>query len=103
MIDDLREYVPSPKQMLWGVLGAFVLLVVFVVVAYSLTRIPNPNDTATNQQNFFLYSDGKILAHGGQVNRITVKLDQVPKPVQYASRIAWVWTIPLGSPVVPLE
>jgi membrane peptidoglycan carboxypeptidase len=70
--------------MLWGILGAFVLMVVLVSVAYALTTIPNPNQTATNQQNFFLYSDGKIMAHGGQVNRVSVSLDQVPKPVQQA-------------------
>jgi len=70
--------------MLWGILGAFLLLVVLVSIVYALTTIPNPNDTATNQQNFFLYSDGKIMAHGGQVNRINVTLDQVPKPVQQA-------------------
>ena len=78
------RYAPTRRQMLWGVLGAFLFLVAFVVIAYSLTRIPNPNETATNQQNFFLYSNGKIMAHGGQVNRINVKLDQVPAPVRYA-------------------
>jgi membrane peptidoglycan carboxypeptidase len=79
-----RRYAPTPRQMLWGVLGAFVLLVVLVGIAYATTSIPNPNDTATNQQTFYLYSNGKILAHGGQTNRIDVALKDVPVGVRYA-------------------
>ena len=70
--------------MLWGIAGAFLVVVALVSIAYALTTIPNPNDTATNQQTFYLYSNGKIMAHGGETNRINVRLDQVPKPVQYA-------------------
>jgi membrane peptidoglycan carboxypeptidase len=70
--------------MLWGVLGAFVVLAGLVAIAYATTSIPNPNDTATNQQTFYLFSNGKVMAHGGQTNRITVKLSQVPSVVQHA-------------------
>jgi membrane peptidoglycan carboxypeptidase len=84
ILDDLRQFFPTPKQMLWSVLGAFLFMVVLVVVVYSLTKIPNPNETATNQQNFYLFSNGKLMAHGGQVNRITVKLENVPEVVQHA-------------------
>jgi membrane peptidoglycan carboxypeptidase len=70
--------------MLWGIVGGFVLFVGLVAIVYATTTIPNPNDTATNQQTFYLFSNGKIMAHGGQVNRITVKLDQVPQAVRHA-------------------
>ncbi|MDQ1685749.1 MAG: hypothetical protein QOC82_2486, partial [Frankiaceae bacterium] len=82
--DSFRVYAPSPRQMLWGIVGGFVLFVGLVAIVYATTTIPNPNDTATNQQTFYLFSNGKIMAHGGQVNRITVKLDQVPQAVRHA-------------------
>jgi membrane peptidoglycan carboxypeptidase len=78
------RYAPTPRQVLWGVLGAFVLLCAFVAITYALTTIPNPNQTATNQQNFYLFSNGKVLAHGGEVNRVSIGLDQVPPIVRYA-------------------
>jgi membrane peptidoglycan carboxypeptidase len=70
--------------MLWGILGGFVLLVGLVAIAYATTSIPNPNDTATNQQTFYLYNNGKIMAHGGRTNRIVVKLNDVPRDVRNA-------------------
>jgi membrane peptidoglycan carboxypeptidase len=82
--DSVYRYAPSPRQMLWGVLGASVLLAVLVAIAYATTSIPNPNDTATNQQTFYLFSNGKVMAHGGQTNRINVRLDQIPVDVRHA-------------------
>jgi membrane peptidoglycan carboxypeptidase len=81
----MQRYAPTPRQMLWGTLGAFVLLVLFVGLGYAFTSIPNPNSLAVNQATTLYYSDGKhVLARLPGVNRTSVTLTQVPVPVQRA-------------------
>jgi membrane peptidoglycan carboxypeptidase len=70
--------------MLWGVLGAFVLMLLFVGIGYATTSIPSPNSIATRQATLLLYSNGKQLARLGDTNRTNVKLSQVPIDVQHA-------------------
>jgi membrane peptidoglycan carboxypeptidase len=84
-ITRMHRYAPTPRQMLWGVLGAFVLLVVFVAIGYALTSIPSPNSIATRQATILYYSDGKtVLARLGETNRTDVTLKQVPSDVRHA-------------------
>src|SRR5947199_9979598 len=79
------RYAPTPRQMLWGVLGAFVLMLLFVGIGYAVTSIPNPNSIATRQSTLIYYSDGKtLLARLGDTNRQNVPLSQVPVKVQQA-------------------
>ena len=81
----MHRYAPTPRQMLWGVLGAFVLLCIFVAVGYALTSIPSANSVATRQSTILLYSDGKTqLARLGDTNRTNVTLDKVPPDVRNA-------------------
>ena len=81
----MQRYAPTPRQMLWGVLGAFVLMLLFVGIGYATTSIPSPNSIATRQSTLLYYSDGKhLLARLGDTNRVNVKLAQVPVPVQRA-------------------
>jgi membrane peptidoglycan carboxypeptidase len=81
----MHRYAPTPRQMLWGILGAFVLMLLFVGVGYALTSIPSPNSIATNQSTLLYYSDGKTpLARLGSTNRTNVPLSSVPLPVQQA-------------------
>ena len=81
----MQRYAPTPRQMLWGVLGAFVLLVLFVAIGYALTSIPSPNSIATRQSTILYYSDGKTpLARLGDTNRTNVTLTQVPPDVRNA-------------------
>jgi membrane peptidoglycan carboxypeptidase len=81
----MHRYAPTPRQMLWGVLGAFVLMLLFVGIGYATTSIPSPNSIATRQSTLLYYSDGKhLLARLGDTNRVNVKLSQVPLPVQRA-------------------
>src|SRR4051794_1774980 len=81
----MHRYAPTPRQMLWGILGAFVLMLLFVGVGYALTSIPSPNSVATNQSTLLYYSDGKtLLARLGSTNRTNVPLSSVPLPVQQA-------------------
>jgi membrane peptidoglycan carboxypeptidase len=81
----MHRYAPTPRQMLWGVLGAFVLLVLFVGIGYAVTSIPSPNSIATRQATLLMYSDGRHqLARLGDTNRTNVTLSQVPLDVQHA-------------------
>jgi membrane peptidoglycan carboxypeptidase len=81
----MHRYAPTPRQMLWGILGAFVLLCIFVAVGYAAISIPSPNSIATRQSTILLYSDGKTqLARLGDTNRTNIRLSQVPPDVQNA-------------------
>ena len=83
--DGWRRFLPTQHQMLWGVLGAFILLVIVVGVAYAFTAIPNPNSFATQQSTYLYYSDGvHKLARLGSVNRVDVPLGKVPLDVRRA-------------------
>jgi membrane peptidoglycan carboxypeptidase len=80
-----RRNLPHRKQMLWGLLIAFVASVVLVGIGYATTPIPNPSSFATAQATTLYYSDGKTkLATLGSTTRIDVSLKQVPPDVQHA-------------------
>ena len=81
----LRRFVPSGRQMLWGVLAAFALAVVLVGIAYAATSIPDPNSFSTAQATTIYYKDGKtVMARFGNTSRIDVPLSKVPLPVRHA-------------------
>src|SRR3954452_21036054 len=83
--DGWRRFVPSNRQMLWGVLAAFAFAVVLAGIAYAATAIPNPNSFATAQATTIYYKDGKtVMARFGNTSRIDVPLSQVPVPVRQA-------------------
>src|SRR3954471_1660947 len=83
--DGWRRFVPSNRQMLWGVLAAFAFAVVLAGIAYAATAIPNPNNFATAQATTIYYKDGKtVMARFGNTSRIDVPLSQVPMPVRQA-------------------
>ena len=85
LASDLRRVAPTRKQMLWGLLGAFVASAVLVGIGYATTPIPNPNNFATAQATRLYYSDGKtLLASLGDTTRVDVPLSQVPIAVQHA-------------------
>src|SRR4051812_23645730 len=85
LADGWHRFVPTRKQMLWGLLGAFALSVILVAIAYAATGIPNPNSFATAQATTLYYSDGKtVMARFGSTSRVDVPLSKVPVPVQHA-------------------
>ncbi|WP_255951182.1 transglycosylase domain-containing protein [Streptomyces odontomachi] len=57
-------------------MGAFIAL-------YLLVPVPEGNAQAQLQSNVFKYSDGKVLARTGEINRENVDLSEVPKDVQH--------------------
>jgi len=83
--DGWRRFLPTGRQMLWGVVGAFAVSFILIAIAYAATSIPNPNSFATAQATTLYYSDGKtVMARFGNTSRIDVSLDKVPVPVQHA-------------------
>ena len=77
------------RGILRKILIGFALLVALgigaVVAAYLMIDIPKPNDRAVQQASVLYYSDGKTeMDRIATVNRESVTLDQIPKPVQHA-------------------
>jgi membrane peptidoglycan carboxypeptidase len=80
-----RQYLPRTKQMLIGVLAAFLASVVLIGIGYATTSIPNPSEFSTAQATRLYYSDGRTpLAKLGDISRVDVDLDRVPASVQHA-------------------
>ncbi|WP_190058514.1 transglycosylase domain-containing protein [Streptomyces echinoruber] len=70
------------KRILGTFFGLCLLGIGGFVVLYLLVPIPKGNPIATQQSNVYKYSDGTIMARDGKVNRESVDLSKVPKPVQ---------------------
>ena len=80
-----RVLMPRRRQMLLGLLLAFLASVVLVAIGYAVTPIPEPNQVAIAQATTLYYSDGKtVLARLGSTTRVDVPLNKVPKSVQQA-------------------
>ncbi|MEV8017233.1 transglycosylase domain-containing protein [Streptomyces sp. NPDC086554] len=64
---------------------SFVLLVVggFTVLYFAID-VPQGNAQAKAESNVYLYSDGTLLARTGDVNRESVPISRVSKPVRHA-------------------
>ncbi|MYS06761.1 penicillin-binding protein [Streptomyces sp. SID6041] len=69
-------------------LGTFFALCLLVMgalyVVYLMVPVPTANAEATMQSNIYKYSNGKVLARTGRVNREIVGLDRIPSQVQKA-------------------
>lgn len=67
------------------VLGLFAgLMVTLIVLFYTLTDVPQPEDLPLRQVATIQYSDGSTLARIGNVDRTVVALDRVPQHVRWA-------------------
>ena len=67
----------------WMLAGVALLMVILVVLFYTLTNVPRPEDLSLPQVATIEYSDGSVLARFGDQDRTIVKLNQVPKQVQW--------------------
>jgi membrane peptidoglycan carboxypeptidase len=72
------------RKILGTFFGLCLLAMGAFFVAYLLVPVPEANAEAKLQSNIYKYSDGKLLARTGEVNREIVGLDKIPKDVQYA-------------------
>jgi membrane peptidoglycan carboxypeptidase len=83
----------SRRRRVWrrvGLLATWLLgllalvLVVTVVLFYTLSDVPRPDQLQVQQAAQILYSDGSVMATVGNQNRTLVKLEQVPDHVRWA-------------------
>ncbi|GAA3927810.1 transglycosylase domain-containing protein [Streptomyces gulbargensis] len=69
-------------------LGTFFVCCLIAVgalyVVYLMVPVPTANAEATMQSNIYKYSNGKILARTGKINREIVGLEKIPRQVQQA-------------------
>ena len=68
----------------WGLGAVASLMIVAVVLFYTLTDVPRPEDLPLPQVATIQYADGSTLAKIGTVDRTTVHLDEVPATVRWA-------------------
>ncbi|MER5462636.1 transglycosylase domain-containing protein [Streptomyces sp. NPDC002668] len=70
------------KKLLGTFFGLCLLVMSAFFVIYLLVPVPEANAQAEMQSNVYKYSDGKILARTGKINREIVGLEKIPKEVQ---------------------
>ncbi|MGW0464061.1 transglycosylase domain-containing protein [Streptomyces sp. NPDC003027] len=63
--------------------GCLLLMGAFYAI-YLLVPVPSANAQATMQSNVYKYSNGKLIARTGEINREIVGLEKIPTKVQYA-------------------
>jgi membrane peptidoglycan carboxypeptidase len=72
-----------------GILGTWVLgflaalMITAIILFYSLSNVPRPEDVALPQVATILYSDGSVMGRIGTVDHTDVALSKVPKQVRY--------------------
>ncbi|MEU3554185.1 transglycosylase domain-containing protein [Streptomyces fragilis] len=73
------------RKLLGTFLGVCLLGIGSLIALYLLVDVPDEgNALAQSQSNIYRYSNGKVLAQRGEVNRDVVDIDVVPEPVQHA-------------------
>ena len=60
-----------------------VLMVTAIVLFYTLSDVPRPEDVALPQVATILYADGSVMGHIGTIDHTDVPIAQVPKPVRW--------------------
>ncbi|MFD9225724.1 transglycosylase domain-containing protein [Streptomyces sp. NPDC060064] len=70
------------RKLLGTFFGLCLLAMGAFFVIYLLVPVPEANAQAEMQSNVYKYSDGKILARTGKINREIVGLEKIPKEVQ---------------------
>ncbi|OIJ63748.1 transglycosylase domain-containing protein [Streptomyces mangrovisoli] len=70
------------KKILGTFFGLCLLGIGGFIALYMMVDVPTGNAAAQSQSNVYKYSNGKVMARVGTVNRESVSLDKVPKDVQ---------------------
>jgi membrane peptidoglycan carboxypeptidase len=68
----------------WLLSFVATIMVAAVVLFYTLSNVPRPEDLPVPQVALVQYSDGSTLTRIGTTNRIPVPLSKVPEPVRWA-------------------
>ncbi|TXS55975.1 transglycosylase domain-containing protein [Streptomyces sp. t39] len=83
--DGWRRWMPSWK-LVTGLCIAFLgTLMGAATIAYAMVGIPDPDKTATAQNNVYYWADGsQMAATGGETNRQIIAFDQIPREMMNA-------------------
>ncbi|MFD0254091.1 transglycosylase domain-containing protein [Streptomyces sp. NPDC127113] len=83
--DGWRRWVPSWKLVSGLCIGFFGTMVAAAGIAYAMVSVPVVDDSATAQNNVYYWADGsRMVATGGERNRQSVDLSQIPKDMRNA-------------------
>lgn len=81
-----RRLVPTWRIALGTLLGIVLLGVAGFTFGYLNATVPSANALAAAQSNVYYYSDGKTeIGQTGEVNRISVPIDQISLQMQHAA------------------
>ncbi|MFJ6936851.1 transglycosylase domain-containing protein [Streptomyces sp. NPDC101132] len=70
------------KKVLGTLLGTVLVGMGLLIGFYFYLPVPQPNDQATLQSNIYRWSDGSVMARTGEVNRVILSIEQIPRPIQ---------------------
>ncbi|WP_407551380.1 transglycosylase domain-containing protein [Streptomyces sp. Pv4-95] len=80
-----RRFVPSWKQVS-GLMVTFLGLIVGAAgVALAVVEVPDESKAAQQQNNVYLWSNGKVMARDGEANRQNVNIGEIPVHMQNAA------------------
>lgn len=80
-----RRWMPSWKLVTGLCIAFFGSMVAAAGIGYAMVSVPDEAKTATAQNNVYYWSDGsQMVATGGERNRQIIKLEEIPKAMQYA-------------------
>ncbi|MFH8976517.1 transglycosylase domain-containing protein [Streptomyces sp. NPDC017890] len=83
--DGWHRWVPSWKLVSGLCVAFFGTMVAAAGIAYAMVGVPNIDETATAQNNVYYWADGsQMVATGGERNRQSVDLAQIPKAMRNA-------------------
>lgn len=73
------------RRLTWTALAVFAASLIAILFGYSRIQIPDPNKSALRQTTRIYYSNGtEEIGRFGDVNRVAVTLDKVPKALRDA-------------------
>ncbi|WP_445524841.1 transglycosylase domain-containing protein [Streptomyces cyslabdanicus] len=83
--DGWQRWMPSWRLVTGLFIGFMGSLVAVAGIGYAMVGVPDVAQTATAQNNVYLWSDGsQMVSTGGETNRQIINLSQIPEAMQWA-------------------
>ncbi|MEU1178801.1 transglycosylase domain-containing protein [Streptomyces sp. NPDC005820] len=80
-----QRWMPSWKLVAGLFIGFVGSMVAVAGIGYAMVGVPDVAKTATAQNNVYYWKDGsQMVATGGETNRQTISLSQIPQEMRYA-------------------
>ncbi|UQA94264.1 transglycosylase domain-containing protein [Streptomyces halobius] len=97
-----RRFVPSWKQVTGMAITFMGLIVGAAGVALAVVTVPDPSEAARQENNVYLWSNGKVMVRDGKTNRQNVSISDIPTSMQNAAMAAENATFRSDSGVDPV-